>query len=107
MIHTDHEHIDLTTMYKHPMHQKISEIALYMNRSYEKPITLEQVSKQFYISPSHLSRVFKRLTGFQFREYLQVVRIREAQKLLETTSDPVQLIAESVTPLRYRKSNKK
>ncbi|MFD1953896.1 AraC family transcriptional regulator [Paenibacillus thailandensis] len=116
---------DSPSKYAHPMHHKISEIALYMNRNFNKPITLEQVSKQFYISPSYLSRIFKKLTGFHFREYLQVVRIREAQKRLAGTRDSVQFISEqvgfehiahfnktfkkltSVTPLQYRKQNRR
>jgi AraC family transcriptional regulator, arabinose operon regulatory protein len=110
--------------YAHPMHHKVSEIALYINRHFDQQITLEQTAKDFYISPSYLSRVFKKLTGFHFREYLQVVRIREAQKLLVQTKDSVQLISEQVgfehiahfnktfkkltatTPLRYRNENK-
>lgn len=116
---------DQSMNYAHPMHHKISEIALFMNRHFDEPLTLEQMAKQFYISPSYLSRIFKKLTGFHFREYLQVVRIREAQKLLAETTESVQRISEQVgfehiahfnktfkkltstTPLRYRKQNRK
>ncbi|MEF3304443.1 helix-turn-helix transcriptional regulator [Paenibacillus sp. GYB003] len=105
----------------HPMHQKISEIAAYIHEHYPEPITLESVAKTFYISPSYLSRVFVKLTGFHFREYIQVVRVREAEKRLKQTKDKVQAIAEQVgfehiahfnrifkkqtglSPLRYRK----
>jgi AraC family transcriptional regulator, arabinose operon regulatory protein len=111
--------------YAHPMHHKVSEIALYINRHYDQSITLEQLAQDFYISPSYLSRIFKKLTGFHFREYIQVVRVREAQKLLVQTNDSVQLISERVgfehiahfnktfkkltdtTPLTYRNSNRK
>lgn len=80
--------------YEHPMHQKISEIAQYIKSNYHERLTLDQIAKQFYISPSYLSRVFTKLTGFHFREYLQVVRIREAQKMLVSSRDSVQFISE-------------
>jgi len=107
----------------HPMHSKISEIAAYIHEHYPEPITLESVAKAFYISPSYLSRVFVKLTGFHFREYIQVVRIREAEKRLRSSKDKVQAIAEQVgfdhiahfnrifkkmtglSPLRYRKDS--
>lgn len=110
-----------THEYEHPMHQKISEIAQYIKSNYHERLTLEQVAKQFYISPSYLSRVFTKLTGFHFREYLQVVRIREAQKMLVNSRESVQFISEQAgfehiahfnktfkkiagtTPLQYRK----
>lgn len=105
----------------HPMHHKISEISSFIHDHYHEPITLESVAKTFFISPSYLSRVFVKLTGFHFREYIQVVRIREAEKRLKSTKDKVQSIAEQVgfdhiahfnrifkkmtglSPLRYRK----
>lgn len=110
-----------THEYEHPMHQKISEIAQYIKSNYHERLTLELVAKQFYISPSYLSRVFTKLTGFHFREYLQVVRIREAQKMLVSSRESVQFISEQAgfehiahfnktfkkiagtTPLQYRK----
>ncbi|MBD2867090.1 helix-turn-helix transcriptional regulator [Paenibacillus arenilitoris] len=109
--------------YEHPMHQKITEIAQYIKTYYREKLTLEQVAGQFYISPSYLSRIFTKLTGFHFREYVQVVRIREAQKMLASGRESVQLVSEQTgfehiahfnktfkkiagtTPLRYRKQN--
>ncbi|MCR2806298.1 AraC family transcriptional regulator [Paenibacillus sp. SCIV0701] len=106
---------------EHPMHQKISEIAQYIKANYYEKLTLEQVAKHFFISPSYLSRLFSKLTGFHFREYLQVVRIREAQKMLVNGRESVQLISEQAgfehiahfnktfkkitgtTPLQFRK----
>ncbi|MFE5317748.1 AraC family transcriptional regulator [Paenibacillus sp. NPDC056579] len=110
--------------YAHPMHQKISEIATYLNGHFHENVTLEQIAKQFYISTSYLSRVFKKVTGFHFREYLQLIRVKDAQRLLRETNEKVLIIAEKtgfehvahfnttfkkvtgMTPLRYRKQNK-
>lgn len=80
--------------YPHPMHEKITQIASYLNRHYQEEITLEQVARHFYVSPSYLSRIFKKMTGFHFREYVQAVRVRKAQELLRDTNDKVVTIAE-------------
>jgi YesN/AraC family two-component response regulator len=90
-----------------------------------KPLTLPALSDHFYISTSHLSRLFKEVSGFTFTEYMNIVRIKEAQKLLRETNFKVADIAETVgfgniahfgrvfkentniTPLQYRSLNKK
>ncbi|MFC0215802.1 AraC family transcriptional regulator [Paenibacillus chartarius] len=108
----------------HPMHQKVSEITSYIHSNYREPLTLELLARQFYISPAYLSRIFLKLTGFHISEYIRVVRIREAQKLLRTTRQKVHTVAEQVgfehishfnktfkkvtgiSPLHYRQENR-
>ena len=69
------------------MHRKVSAIVNYINENYEKDyLTLSYLSEHFYISPSYLSRVFRKATGFTFIEYLNSVRIREALRLLRETN---------------------
>jgi len=100
--------------------QKISEIISYMNDNYEKPLTLESLARQCYISPCYLSRLFKRTTGCSFIKYLTEIRIKTAQRLLRETEWKVGVIAEKTgfgdlahfgkmfkkitrcTPLQYR-----
>ena len=50
---------------------------------YGEDLSLETVARELYITPIYLSRIFKRQTGQNFREYLIGVRMREAQKLLK------------------------
>ncbi|WP_284645903.1 helix-turn-helix transcriptional regulator [Paenibacillus silviterrae] len=108
----------------HPMHQKVSEIAAYVVEHYATGLTLNDVARRFYISPSYLSRIFRSITGFHFKEYLQLVRIREAKRLLRETSIPIGAVAEATgfehtanfnvtfkkitgsTPGHYRKSTR-
>ena len=79
-----------------PIYGKISEIVQYINYNYLESITLATISERFYISPYYLSRVFKEVTGFTFIEYLNSVRIKEAQKLLRESKGKVISIAEKV-----------
>lgn len=86
------------TSFEHPspMHEKISEIARYINQNYPEPLSLTSLAGRFYISPSYLSKVFKEATNFTFVEYLNNVRIKEAKRLLLGTRKKVVEIAAEV-----------
>jgi len=79
-----------------PLHRKVSEIAAYMNENYMKPLTLGHLSERFFLSTFYLSRVFREITGFTFVEYLNHVRIKEAQRLLRDSNLKVLRISEQV-----------
>ena len=68
-----------------PVHRLMSEIASYVGERYAEPLLLKDVAERFYVSPFYLSRKFKQCTGFGFAEYVQLVRVREAQRLLRET----------------------
>jgi len=63
--------------------EKIFEVVRYLNDHYHEHLTLKTIKDRFFISPYHFSRTFKKITGFNFIEYLNSVRTREAQKLLK------------------------
>jgi AraC-like DNA-binding protein len=77
-----------------PIHRKVMDIVKYINSHYNEPIDLETISRQFYVSYSYLSSVFKEVTGFSFSDYVNTVRIKEAQKLLRETDWKITDIAE-------------
>ncbi len=58
------------------------DILQYIQKNYSNNITLEELSKLFSLSTEHISRTFKKETGFNFVEYLTTVRMHEAEKLL-------------------------
>ncbi|MEK5238899.1 AraC family transcriptional regulator [Paenibacillus sp. FSL L8-0470] len=109
---------------KHPLHHLVTDVATYIREHYREALTLEETAGHFFISPSYLSRVFHRLTGFHFREYIVHIRIREAERLLAGSAGKIQEIASAVgfehlshfnktfkkstglTPLQYRKEVK-
>lgn len=55
----------------------------YILDNYAENITLEECAKIAYMSPSHFSRLFHKLTSLSFKEYLNKVRIDKACELLE------------------------
>ncbi len=71
----------------------MQEAAEYINSSYETDISLPMLSKKFSLSQSFFSRKFKEITGFGVAEYINLVRIKMAEKLLKEGSLSVTDIA--------------
>lgn len=63
----------------------IRQVAEYISVHYPEPLTLEEVANQVHLNASYLSTLFKKITDLSFREYLNKVRIEEAQRLLLNT----------------------
>ena len=62
---------------------RINEIIHYIHHNYNKCITLESISKEFFISKSRLSQIFKGATGFSIGNYIITYRIKRACKFLK------------------------
>lgn len=73
--------------------QLIQEIATYIYNNYEKKLTLDEMSDKFHISRSYLSKKFRAVTGFGFKEYIINVRIKNACTLLLETDKSITDIA--------------
>ncbi len=82
--------------YINSAHKTISEITAFINDNFNQDITLKSISEKFFISQYYLSRIFKTNTGFMFSEYLNGVRVKEAQTLLKNTNKSVTEISEMV-----------
>jgi len=88
-------------------------------------LTLDSVSAALFVSPSHLSRCFKRCEGKSFSDYLREIRMNHACHLLRETNWNVDRILSAcglrdlqsfyrsfqhytgMTPNQYRKENNK
>ena len=66
----------------------LSVIRTVMARYGERELTLEGIAEEHYISTSYLSRIFRRVTGEGFGEYLRRVRLEQACRLLRETELP-------------------
>jgi two-component system response regulator YesN len=61
-----------------------------------RPHSLDSIADVLDISPSYFSRLFKRETGMNFKDYLMSRRIAKAQALLQTSEYKVYEVAYSV-----------
>ena len=73
----------------------IHAVSEYINRNFQKDLSLKNLSKTFALSESHLSRRFKAVTGMGLCEYITFVRIHNGAKLLKETDLPLTEIAAS------------
>ena len=100
----------------------VYQISDYISDHFQETLSLDSLAEQFYISKYYLSRSFHEVTGFGINEYINILRVKKAQSLLETTTLSVSEIAsrtgfesitylgrvfkkyQHVTPAQYRKS---
>ncbi len=105
---------------KELMHSAIQ----FVLNNYEREISITDIAKYVFLSPSYFTRAFKEETGLSPMQYLLNVRIKRACELLEETDLRVGEIAHSVgfsnqqrfndmfkkqtsmTPMQYRNSSK-
>lgn len=73
---------------------KIYAITSYIHAHFAEDLSLEELSKQFYISTYYLSHQFKAVTGFTITNYIQMTRIRNAQQMLLSGDKKITEISE-------------
>ena len=73
----------------------VREIKEYLDENYASRITLDQLSRDFYINKYYLTRVFKEQYGFSITAYLQNVRITHAKQLLRFSDKSVEEIGQA------------
>lgn len=71
----------------------IEDALRYIAQNYSLPISLEDIAGKTNLTPTYLSRKFKKVTGTTFKEYVNYIRIRQASQMLLTTDDSVTKIA--------------
>ena len=68
---------------KIPCGNKLAElIKEYIEENYMFNISLYSASEKIYLSPTYISKIFKKVTGSNFVEYLTTIRMEQAKKLL-------------------------
>ncbi|MBC7765594.1 MAG: helix-turn-helix transcriptional regulator [Hyphomonadaceae bacterium] len=73
--------------------ETLRSLLLYINQNYAEDIPLDCAAKLCNLSPSYFSREFKKATGKTFKQYINFIRISEAEKLLLSTDLSITEIA--------------
>lgn len=74
----------------------VAEVVTYIQRNYWQPLSVEGIAAVFHVSPSHLSRLFRRETGYSIISFLRRVRLDKAKELLAGSDLSAGTIAERV-----------
>lgn len=100
----------------------IYNIQDYINENYMGDINLDSIENKFYINKYEVSRNFKKITGYNFKTYLILVRLSKAKDLLVNSNLTIAEISdrigygseslfvrmfkkyENTTPTKYRRS---
>jgi len=64
------------------LHERLNTVFDYMDQHYNEDLSLETVASVAGFSKYHFSRLFKQCSGYNFYDYLCVLRIRAAETLL-------------------------
>ncbi|MEM1485900.1 AraC family transcriptional regulator [Oscillospiraceae bacterium PP1C4] len=101
--------------------QTVLSIQRYISKNFSNEITLDELSAQYFISKYYLSRSFKEISGYNFKDYIILHRLTEAKEMLCHTNRLVTDIGasvgysnvnhfirifkqhEGISPLQYRK----
>ena len=102
--------------------QRIRMATEYIRENISRGISRAQVAERLHLNEEYFSRLFKKYTGYTFKDYDTLERINQAKKLLEYSRFSISIIASKVgydnfshfskvfkkmtgqTPQEYRKS---
>ena len=83
---------------------KLIESAVkFINNNFGGEVSLYQTAENLGVSPEHLSRTFKKQTGFGFSEYLSLIRLQKAKNML--SNEPGKSVGEVAFTCGFNDSN--
>ena len=81
-----HSNMTQLTTQKEP--NTVAEICKYINSDLTRELSLEQLSDKFYISKTHLNRLFKTNVGTTVGQYIKLKRLFYARELIQQGLTP-------------------
>lgn len=87
-------HINITNK-EHRGNKQAIEIIRYIYNNY-KIISLTQLAEHFHYSETHISRLIKNESGYNYKDFVRTVRLNQCKSLLLASSASIARIAEMV-----------
>lgn len=73
----------------------VQRIRQHLEDNYSCPCDLEELAQQFHLSQSHMSHIFRRITGSSIITYLTAYRLTAAKHCLIETDLPIGTVSEN------------
>jgi two-component system, response regulator YesN len=74
----------------------ITKVKSYILQNYAKEVTLNDIATLVFLNPSYLGKLFKKVEGVTFNEFLNNVRMEKAKELLLKSNMKIGEIAEAI-----------
>ncbi len=84
---------DYRKFFENSSFKKIFPIILYANEHFFEKVSLDDVCNTVHIDKFYLCKIFKKETGITFFQYLNRVRLQNAEKLLKETNKSITQIS--------------
>jgi AraC-like DNA-binding protein len=82
--------LQLQTIPEHREKNQVMDICKYINADLAGELSLEQLSARFYLSKTHLNRLFKTNVGTTAGQYIRLKRLFKAKELLSQGVSPTE-----------------
>lgn len=74
----------------------VNQIIRYFQQNLARTLSLDDLSKEFFLSKTYLKKLFKKETGFSIMNYFKRLRLEEAKKLIREGGESFTQIAQKV-----------
>ncbi|MCR4745761.1 MAG: response regulator [Lachnospiraceae bacterium] len=74
----------------------IEDVDDYVEGHYRENLSLKELSQKFYVNKVYLGQLFKKKHGMLFKDYITLLRVNDAEKMLTETDLRVYAIAEEL-----------
>ena len=76
-----------------PGEESLRSVLEYIDAHYTEDLTVRRISREFSYNETYFCRRFKKVTGLTITEYIRILRLELAQKLLKTEKCEIRDIA--------------
>jgi two-component system response regulator YesN len=83
-------------------HKLADNIKKYIQQNYSQNLSLDELSKIFFISSSYISKLFKKECGLNIKDYIRNIRMDKAGDMLVNSNMRIKDIAQELGYLGYR-----